>query len=132
MPKAELEAFAGPGGEIVRGNRLPFTPEWNVNGFVDYRVPLDRAELLFQLNASYQSEVFFDQNQNPFTRQSGYTLFNGRIAYETEHWTAALWGKNLSNRGYSNLRFDLINFLGLVQDNRGEERQLGVDLTYRF
>ncbi len=132
MPTAELAEFAIAGGEVVRGNRLPFTPKWNLNGFVDYRLPLAGGEVLMQLNANYQSEYFFDQNQNPYTMQAGYTLLNGRVAYETGPWIAAVWGKNLTDRGYSNLRFDLINFLGLVQDNRGEGRQLGADLTYRF
>ena len=132
MPKAELAEFVIAGGEVVRGNRLPFTPKWNLHNFVDYRLPLARGELLMQLNGNYQSEYFFDQNQNPYTMQAGYTLWNGRVAYETGPWVAAVWGKNLTDRGYSNLRFDLINFLGLVQDNRGEGRQLGVELTYRY
>ncbi len=132
MPKAELAEFVVAGGEVVRGNRLPFTPKLNLNGFVDYRLPLAGGEVLMQLNANYQSEYFFDQNQNPYIMQAGYTLLNGRVAYETGPWVAAIWGKNLTDRGYSNVRFDLINFLGLVQDNRGEGRQLGVELTYRF
>ncbi|MGQ0801167.1 MAG: TonB-dependent receptor [Pseudomarimonas sp.] len=132
MPKAELAEFVIAGGEVVRGNRLPFTPKWNLNSFVDYRLSVADGDLLMQLNGNYQSEYFFDQNQNPYTKQAGYTLWNGRLAYQTGPWVAAIWGKNLTDRGYSNTRFDLINFLGLVQDNRGEGRQLGVELTYRF
>ena len=116
----------------MRGNRLPFTSKWNANGFLDYTREIGPGTLRFQLNANFQSEFYFDQNQNPYTRQGGYTLFNGRIAYEKGDWSAALWGKNLTDHRYSHLRFDLINFLGLVQDNRGERRQFGVDLNYRF
>jgi len=47
-------------------------------------------------------------------------------------WTAALWVKNLTDEEYTHLRFDLINFLGLVQDNRGEQRQFGAEVRWRF
>ena len=131
LPKAELKEFAVAGG-IVRGNRLPFTSRWNINTFLDYQLPVAAGELLFQLNGNYQSEFYFDQNQNPFTKQNRYSVWNGRVAYEQGNWSTALWAKNLTDQGYSNLRFDLINFLGLVQDNRGAGRQFGLDFDIRF
>ncbi|HEX5755023.1 MAG TPA: TonB-dependent receptor [Arenimonas sp.] len=132
LPKAELEEFVDASGQRVLGNRLPFTSEWNANLFLDHRRPLRNGELSLQLDGVFQSEFYFDQNQNPYTRQGGYTLWNSRIAYQQGPWTGALWVKNLADRGYSNMRFDLINFLGLVQDNRGERRQWGIDVEYRF
>lgn len=131
LPKAALEEFRVAGG-LVRGNRLPFTSKWNANGFLDYNRDIAGGTLRFQLNANFQSEFYFDQNQNAFTRQGAYTLFNSHIAFEKGDWRATLWGKNLTDHRYSHLRFDLINFLGLVQDNRGERRQLGIDFSYRF
>jgi iron complex outermembrane receptor protein len=132
LPEAELREFVNAAGDTVRGNRLPFTSEWNANLFLDWRRPLGAGELLVQLNGDYQSEFYFDQNQNPYVMQGGYTLWNTRLAYEQGGWTAALWVKNLGDVEYSHLRFDLIGFLGLVQDHRGDGRQVGADLTYRF
>jgi iron complex outermembrane recepter protein len=132
LPHAKLKEFVNAAGETVRGNRLPFTSQWNANLFLDYRRALGAGELLLQLNADYQSEYYFDQNQNPYVMQGGYTLWNTRLAYEQGDWTAALWIKNLGDVEYSHLRFDLIGFLGLVQDHRGDGRQIGVDLTWRF
>lgn len=132
LPEAELKEFIGAAGQRVRGNRLPFTSEWNGNLFLDYRRSLARGELALQLNGDYQSDFYFDQNQNPFTHQNAYWLWNSRIAFQQGAWTTALWVKNLTDRGYSHLRFDLINFLGLVEDNRGEARQWGIDVEYRF
>lgn len=131
LPKAALDEFRVAGG-VVRGNRLPFTSKWNANGFLDYNTQIAGGTLRFQLNANFQSEFYFDQNQNAFTRQGAYTLLNSHIAYEKGDWSATLWSKNLTDHRYSHLRFDLINFLGLVQDNRGERRQVGVDISYRF
>lgn len=132
LPKAELESFVNAQGNEVRGNRLPLTSEWNANAFIDYRIPAGEGEWLLQLNGNYQSKFYSDQNQNDYTAQDGYTLWNARVAYERGPWTAALWVKNLFDQEYTHLRFDLINFLGLVQDNRGEQRQFGLDLGWRF
>ena len=132
LPKAELEEFVNARGEVIRNNRLPYTSKWNVNGFIDYVVPMDIAELIFQINFDYQSEFYFDQNQSAYTRQGGYTLVNGSVAYEHEKWTVALWVKNLTNREYSNNKFDLIGLVGALQDFKGEKRQFGVNLKYRF
>ncbi len=132
LPKAALDAFVDAQGRTVRGNRLPLTSEWNANAHVDYRVPSGPGEWLLQLNGNYQSKFYSDQNQNDFASQEGFGLLNARVAYEHGPWTAAVWVKNLTDESYSHIRFDLINFLGLLQDNRGEARQFGADLRWRF
>ncbi|MDF2176710.1 TonB-dependent receptor [Aliiglaciecola sp. CAU 1673] len=132
LPKAELKEFVDAGGNRIIDNRLPFTSKWNGNGFFDYVLPLSDGELQLQLNFDYQSAFYFDQNENPYARQGGYTLWNARIAYEFEDWTLALWGKNITDKEYSHLRFDLMGLLGMLQDFKGEARQLGVEVNYRF
>lgn len=132
LPKAELESFVNSTGATVRGNRLPLTSEWNANAHLDYRIPAGAGEWLLQLNGNYQSKFFSDQNQNDFASQDGFGLLNARVAFERGPWIAAVWVKNLTDEDYSHLRFDLINFLGLLQDNRGEARQFGADLRWRF
>lgn len=132
LPKAELKEFVDVAGSRITHNRLPFTSTWNGNGFFDYVLPLAGGELLLQLNLDYQSAFYFDQNENPYARQGGYTLWNARVAFEQEDWTLALWGKNLTDKRYSHLRFDLMGLLGMLQDFKGEARQVGVDVSYRF
>lgn len=44
----------------------------------------------------------------------------------------AVWGKNITNEEYSNLKFDLVGLLGMLQDFKGESRQFGVDINYSF
>lgn len=132
LPEANLEQFVNEAGVEINDNRLPFTSKWNGSGLAEYVVSLSDAELVFQLNFDHQSEFYFDQNENPYTQQQSYTLYNMRIAYEQQNWTLALWGKNITDKHYSHFKFDLIGFLGMLQDNRGEARQFGIDVNYAF
>ncbi|MCJ8270616.1 MAG: TonB-dependent receptor [Psychrosphaera sp.] len=111
---------------------MPYTSKWNVSGLAEYVYSLNNAALVFQVNFDYQSEFYFDQNENPYTTQEGYTLYNARVAYERDNWSVSLWGKNLTDQEYSHWQFDLISFLGSIQEYRGEGRQLGVDVSYNF
>ena len=132
LPEANLEQFVNAKGETIRDNRLPFTSKWNVNGFIDYVLPVNEGEVIFQLNFDHQSDFYFDQNQNSYAAQDDYTLFNTRIAYEMDDWSLAAWGKNITNEEYSNLKFDLVGLLGMLQDFKGESRQFGIDISYSF
>ena len=132
LPEANLKEFVNAKGETISGNRLPFTSKWNVNGFIDYVLPVNDGELVFQLNFDYQSDFYFDQNQNAYAAQDDYTFFNARVAYEMDDWSLAAWGKNITNEEYSNLKFDLVGLLGMLQDFKGESRQFGVDISYSF
>jgi len=132
LPEANLKEFVNAKAETINDNRLPFTSKWNVNGFIDYVLPVNEGEVVFQLNFDHQSDFYFDQNQSAYAAQDDYTLFNARIAYEMDDWSLAAWGKNLTNEEYSNLKFDLVGLLGMLQDFKGESRQLGIDISYSF
>ncbi|WP_170940569.1 TonB-dependent receptor [Pseudoalteromonas sp. NBT06-2] len=132
LPEANLEKFVNAKGEKITDNRLPFTSKWNMNGFLEYVLPINDGEVLFQLNFDHQSDFYFDQNQNDYASQKDYILFNARIAYEIDDWSMAVWGKNITNEEYSNLKFDLVGLLGMLQDFKGESRQFGVDINYSF
>jgi iron complex outermembrane receptor protein len=132
LPEAKLEQFVNAIGNEVNDNRLPYTPKWTVGGLAEYVIFLAEAELVFQLNFDHQSDFYFDQNQNAYTRQPSYTLFNGRIAYEHQDWTVALWGKNITDREYYQWKLDFIGFMGNLQDHKGEAQQFGIDVSYTF
>jgi iron complex outermembrane receptor protein len=44
----------------------------------------------------------------------------------------SVFGKNLLNKEYTELKFDSIAALAAVTELRGEARQLGVGVTYQF
>lgn len=59
-------------------------------------------------------------------------LWNARVSWEQADWRMGIWVKNLTNEEYSHLKFDLINLLGMLQDFKGEARQVGLDVRYEF
>lgn len=132
LPKANLKSFVDGLGNEIRNNRLPFTPKWNVNAQFDYVTDFQGGQLVLHLDADYQSEFYFDQNQNDFAKQDAYLIANARLSWQIDNWTVGAWVKNITNEEYSHLKFDLINLYGMLQDFKGEARQLGVDLRYEF
>lgn len=132
IPKAELGA-GQRNALFVADNRLPFTSEWMASGQLEYDLSLMVNHLLVQLGFVYQSEFFFDQYENPYIRQDGYALWHGRLAYQPlPELELAVFGKNLLNKKYTELKFDSIAALSAVTQLRGEARQLGVGVTYHF
>ncbi|MBB1291982.1 TonB-dependent receptor [Pseudoalteromonas sp. SR41-4] len=132
IPHAEFEEFVDPLGNSLTHNRLPFTSKWNVSAGVEYRLELAGNPLTTQLLVDYQSDYYFDQNQNPYAMQDGYSLVNGNIRYQLDNLGFVLWGKNLFASEYSNLKFDLSSFLGMLEDFKGEGRRYGLDISYQF
>lgn len=132
IPKAELGA-GHTNTLFVADNRLPFTSEWMASGQLEYDLSAVVNNVLLQLGFVYQSEFFFDQYENPYTRQEGYSLWHGRLAYQPmPELELAVFGKNLLNEKYAELKFDSIAALSAVTQLRGEARQLGVAVTYHF
>lgn len=132
IPHAEFEEFVDPLGNSLTNNRLPFTSKWNLSAAVEYELTVADNPLIGQLVVDYQSDYYFDQNQNPYAMQDGYSLLNGNIRYQLEQWSFVLWGKNLFDTEYSHLKFDLSSFLGMLEDFKGEGRRYGVDISYQF
>ena len=132
LPEANLTSFVDAAGVEIKDNRLPFTSKWNVAAQADYLVELGSGQLNFHIDADYQSKFYFDQNQSLFAIQKGYVLWNARVAWEEADWTLGAWVKNLTNKEYSHLKFDLVNLFGMLQDFKGEARQIGFDLRYEF
>ncbi|MBU1438356.1 MAG: TonB-dependent receptor [Gammaproteobacteria bacterium] len=132
IPKADLGSDQG-NAYFVADNRLPFTSEWMASGQLEYDLSGVVDHVLLQLGFVYQSEFFFDQYESPYTKQDGYTLWHGRIAYQPlPELELAVFGKNLLNKKYTELKFDSIAALSAVTQLRGEARQLGVGMTYHF
>lgn len=65
-------------------------------------------------------------------QQEAYWLANARIAWETEHTTVALWGKNLTDEEYFSYGLDLRSFNGSDYMIRGAARTYGVEVGYKF
>ncbi len=132
IPKAEIGDYVGD-GVSVSAAQMPFTSKWNISGNAFYQRDWLDGQFKAELGFDYQSEFYFDQNENPYTRQEGYTLWHGRVAYGFDgQWELGLWGKNIFNQEYAELRFDSIAALAAVTELKGEKRQVGIELSYQF
>lgn len=119
-------------GVVIEETRLPFTSEWNIGGRAQWRDEIGAGELKAEIGFDFQSEFYFDQNENPYTEQKGFTVWNGRVSYSLPSGLSfGIWGKNLLNKEYSELRFDS-NAIAAITELKGERRQIGVDVTYEF
>ncbi|CAH9058147.1 Vitamin B12 transporter BtuB [Pseudoalteromonas holothuriae] len=132
IPHAEFEEFVDPVGVSLTDNRLPFTSKFNVNAQVSFAQYIEFGTLTTTLGVDYQSEYYFDQLQNDYAKQDGYALWRFNSLLDMGQWQANIWAKNLFDKEYSNLKFDLRNFLGMLQDFKGEGRRVGLDIRYRF
>lgn len=132
IPEAEIGEFEF-GEVVIEETRLPFTSRWNIGGRGRWETELGNGTLRAELGFDYQSRFYFDQNENPYTEQAGHTIWNGRVSYDLSSGLSfGIWGKNLFDKEFAELRFDSIAGLRAITELKGEERQLGVDVTYRF
>jgi iron complex outermembrane receptor protein len=126
MPTAKFGHYIDPTGKELSNNRQPFTPEFQTSAVVGYQINLANNDfVLLNLLGRYQSKIYFDQNQSPYTQQPGYTLWDSAISYHNASygWKITFNVKNIFDTEYDTLRFDLIDFLGLVNSNKGEGRR---------
>ena len=132
LPEANMGEY-NQNGVVVKDNRLPFASKWNVSGAIVHDMVLMGRDLTAQLSFDYQSDFYFDQEENAYTEQTAFVVFNGHISYELNNaLTLTLWGKNLSNTEYSELRFNSIAALGAVTELKAEARQVGIEASYKF
>ena len=132
LPKAEIADFQEEDVTAIEA-RLPYASEWDISGAINWEQEFGKGTINALLGFNYQSEYYFDQNENPYTEQEGYTLWNGRVSYKLDSGLSfGIWGKNLFDQEYAELRFDSIAALSAISELKGERRQLGVDVTYEF
>ncbi len=116
------------------GKRLNYAPEWTGHAGAEYSMPMaGNNELLFRLDWSYRSEIFFDRANSPLDTQDSYSLFNARVRYDTETWFADLFVQNLTDEEY--VTGQLINppfACGCRTVNVGAPMTYGVTFGARF
>ncbi len=132
LPEANMGKF-NQHGVVVEDNRLPFSSKWNISGAIIHEAVVMGRDLTAQLSFDYQSDFYFDQEENAYTEQTDFIVFNGHISYEINRaLTMTLWGKNLTNTEHSELRFNSTAALGAVTELKAAARQIGIEASYKF
>jgi outer membrane receptor protein involved in Fe transport len=118
---------------VVNGDRLLDVPQWTANTNISYTFPLTSSlNMVARLNNSYVDsiqDITFARNTLP-----PYDLVNARLGIEHEHWSAAVFVDNLTNKmalfGDTGALSANIPILNRIATN--QPRTIGLDLNYRF
>ncbi|MCG9711818.1 TonB-dependent receptor [Shewanella insulae] len=116
----------------LSGRELAHSPNLTYSAGATYRSDLG---WFANLTTSGKSEFYYSDSND--SKSEPYTIFNARVGYETETWSAYLWGRNLFDEKYGVRGF----YFGNEPDNGwadkqyiryGDPRQLGVTLNVKF
>jgi iron complex outermembrane receptor protein len=118
---------------VVSGDRLLDVPQWTANTNISYTFPLSSGlNMVAKLNNSYVDsiqDITFARNTLP-----PYDLVNARLGIEHDHWSAAVFVDNLTNKmalfGDTGALSANIPILNRIATN--QPRTIGLDLNYRF
>ena len=116
------------------GNSLSRAPEFTAVGGLELRTPVSgSADLALRGDFRYQSEVFFDQFNDPAVSQGGYALISARatLAFFDGRAALSVFGENLGNEVYRQNVIPVPGFLGNL-NFFGAPRTFGVELRARY
>ncbi|KMS58643.1 hypothetical protein V473_00665 [Sphingobium cupriresistens LL01] len=84
-------------GISVAGNQIINAAKYKLNISSDFVImdgPSGKVNL--NLNANYNSRTYYDVYNTENISQKPYWLANGRISYDADRWSVAVYGKNLA------------------------------------
>jgi len=135
---------------ILDGNRFRLAPEHTISAGLTWSGDLGPGRLDFTPAVTYQSKVFFDDNNDrsdlqlpPRTLvadlvqdefQDGYALVSARLGYSLRggQYRVEVFGENLFDKSYIKDAGNTGDALGLPTFIAGEPRTYGIQLTGRF
>lgn len=120
----------------IQGNSPVNTPEWQLNGRINYFQPLSGTSALAILASAdfrWTDERFLEITNQASELAGSYTVVNGRIGLASVdgRWDISVFAKNLFNEKY----LTYVNNLpgpGFKIDIFGERRTIGISAGYQF
>lgn len=135
-------------GQDIGGNELPFASRWTLNFGGDLTLAsFDAGQIVASGEVNYVSRYFYDpfNDEQPgfsgvlnqpgaegYLTSPSYALVNARLSFVGEAVTVSLWGKNLANKRYFPVGYDVTGAFGNAIYNAGAPRTYGVEATIRF
>jgi outer membrane receptor protein involved in Fe transport len=114
-----------------------FSPEWTANATLEYVTALTgNIDFRGNLDVLYTDEQYVDVTLNDDIIQDSVTRLNARLALETDTWSLALVGKNLTDEDIASFATDtpLSGLLGTPSYTTYMERPrtIAIQAMYRF
>lgn len=124
---AEYDDFIDPvNGIDYTGKKCLGVPKYNYNLTAQYR---HLTGFMGRLEWQGIEDRYFDEAN---TRKESYSLVNGRIGYETEHFDIHLWAKNIFDEQYFHIGWPDTGGGNLWTGSPGDPRTFGIMVTGRF
>jgi iron complex outermembrane receptor protein len=114
------------------GNVLQRTPKTQVSSSIDLKLPAGSLGDALALRVAYSWQSELNWGTDNLAKEPSYGLLDARIALSPpgSRWSAAVWGKNLTDELY---RVNIIGpFFGDEISQFGAPRTYGVDFGYKF
>jgi iron complex outermembrane recepter protein len=81
----------------LTGKRLPLGSPWTANGSISYETELGSGGLMGFANTNFSYEGKKNIQTDNFAKVGSAFVINGRIGIKTDHYSVALFGRNLTN-----------------------------------
>jgi iron complex outermembrane recepter protein len=135
------------GGPVsVAGNPFPYAAKTSANLAFDWEAAeIGSGTLSLHGDASYTGQFYYDSfkdySRGPlptvatgkFAQGEGkYWVLNSRLSYDTDSYSIAIWGKNLTNKTYFPYGISLENLFGSGYRVRAQPRTYGIEATLKF
>ncbi|MFQ5659728.1 MAG: TonB-dependent receptor [Gammaproteobacteria bacterium] len=131
---ATADDIPSPSGAEIRDRNLVSAPDVSANALARYEWHQFGGTMAIQATANYQSQTYFDIQNQPVSKQDGYVVGNARLQYTSgnENWYAAVFVNNIADEEYITYTFDFTSLFGFNQQNYGKPRWIGGTVGYSW
>lgn len=119
----------------LSGNRLPRSPEWELNLGVELDFNLADGTVNVRAEYHWQDEMYFRAFNNEDKKQESWKVLNMRATYISadDGWHVSAFGKNLNDEEYiTNLFAEAVFFGGPIMASVAPPRTWGVEVGYQL
>lgn len=124
-----------PGNGTLAGARFRLQSEWQLAGGFTINYPINESVAFFLTpSVTYQSELFFEQPNNPLIREDGYALVNvrGGVSFEDGRYEIVGFARNLFDEEYLIDAGNTGGAFGIPTFIPGEPLFYGVQVAAKF
>ncbi|TCD26928.1 TonB-dependent receptor [Pedobacter psychrodurus] len=118
------------------GGRLPGISKWNISGGSEFSTPGNLAtkpgRYFIAADASYRSQYSSNPTPSSILNVKGYALFNARLGFKSDKFSAFVWSRNIGNKNYYEQLQAAAGNSGLYAGVLGDPRTYGATLRYSF
>lgn len=118
-----------PAGVSATDLRFDRVPKWTAYVGGSYETDLGNdSSLSFRTGYTWRSHVFTDVANTALLEQKAYGLWDANISYQRDRWSVSLFGRNLANTEYAEIKSPNIGYNAFG----GQPRYYGVEFGVRF